>query len=100
MEASKEMIWLQYFLEELGHKQVGFPLHSDTLSAIHLVKNVAFHSRTKHIQLKYHFIRSILEDGQLKLEKIHTSNNPACMFTKVVPKENLASFLASIRLLN
>ena len=49
MEASKEMIWLQHFLEELGHKQDACPLYSDSQSAIHLVKNVAFHSRTKHI---------------------------------------------------
>ena len=63
MEAGKEMIWLQCFLEELGHKQDIFPLPSDSQSAIHLAKNVAFHSRTKHIQLRYHFIRFFLEDG-------------------------------------
>ena len=72
-EASKEMIWLQRFMDELGKKHDMGTLYSDSQSAIHLAKNSAFHSRTKHIQLKYHFIRSILEDGQLKLEKIHTT---------------------------
>ena len=62
-KASKEMIWLQCFLEELGHKKDASPLHSDSQSVIHLAKNVAFHSRTKHIQLRYHFIRYVLEDG-------------------------------------
>jgi hypothetical protein len=72
-EASKEMIWLQRFMEELGKKQENNRLYCDSQSAIHLAKNSAFHSKTKHIQLRYHFIRSALEDGQLKLEKIHTS---------------------------
>jgi hypothetical protein len=75
-EASKEMIWLQRFMEELGKKQENNMLYCDNESAIHLAKNSAFHSKTKHIQLRYHFIRSILEDGHLKLEKIHTSQNP------------------------
>eukprot|EP00253_Pinus_taeda_P012960 PITA_12960 len=72
-EASKEMIWLQRFMGELGKEHDKGTLYSDTQSAIHLAKNSAFHSRTKHIQLKYHFIRSVLEDGQFELEKIHTA---------------------------
>jgi len=48
-EASKEMIWLQRFLDELGKKQELGRLHSDSQSAIHLAKNSAFHSKTKHI---------------------------------------------------
>jgi len=59
-EVSKEMIWLQRFLDELGKKQELGRLYNDIQSAIHLVKNFAFHSKTKHIQLKYHFIRSVL----------------------------------------
>ena len=74
---------------ELGKEHDMGTLYSDSQSAIHLEKNSTFHSRTKHIQLKYHFIRSVLEDGELKLEKIHTSQNPAYMLTKVVTREKL-----------
>ncbi|KAH9301073.1 hypothetical protein KI387_012656, partial [Taxus chinensis] len=81
-EASKKMIWSQQFLEELGHKQEEGKMHSDSQSAIHLAKKSAFHSRMKHIQLRYHFIRTTLEEEKLKLEKIHTSQNPAYMMTK------------------
>ena len=95
-EASKEMIWLQRFMEELGKKQESSRLYCDSQSAIHLVKNSAFHSKTKHIQLRYHFIRSVLEDGQLKLEKIHTSQNPADMLTKVVAREKLSTCSVSV----
>ena len=48
-EASKEMVWLQSFLEELGKKQENNILYCDSQSAIHLAKNPSFHSRTKHI---------------------------------------------------
>ena len=97
-EASKEMIWLQTFMEELGKKQEDNRLYCDSQSAIHLAKNLAFHSRTKHIKVKYHFIRSALEDGELKLEKIHTSQNPADMLTKVVTREKLSSCSVSVGL--
>ena len=60
-ESSKELIWLQSLLAELGFDQVMNVLHSDSQSAIHLAKNSAFHSRTKHIDLRYHFIRSLIE---------------------------------------
>jgi len=49
IEASKEMIWLQRFLDELGKKQELGRLYSDRQSAIHLEKNSPFHSKTKHI---------------------------------------------------
>ena len=59
-------------MEELGKKQENSRMYSDSQSAIHLAKNLAFHSRTKHIELKYHLIRFVLDEELLKLEKIHT----------------------------
>ena len=97
-EASKEMIWLQRFMEELEKKQENSWLYCDSQSVIHLAKNPAFHSKTKHIQLRYHFIRSTLEDGQLNMEKIHTSQKPADMLTKGVTREKLSSFLVLVGL--
>jgi hypothetical protein len=85
-------------MEELGKKQKNNRLYCDSQSAIHLAKNSSFHSNTKHIQLRYHFIRSALEDGLLKLEKIHTSQNPTDMLTKGVTKEKLSSCLVSVGL--
>ena len=97
-EASKEMVWLQSFLEELGKKQEDNVLYCDSQSAIHLAKNPSFHSRTKHIQLRYHFIRSLLEDGILKLEKISGAQNPADMLTKTVTIDKLKLCSASVGL--
>ena len=78
-------------MEELGKKQENNKLYCESESVIHLAKNAAFHSNTNHIHPMYHFIRSILEDGHLKLEKIHTSQNPADMLTKGVTREKLSS---------
>ena len=85
-------------MEKLGKKQENSRLYSDSQSAIHLAKNSTFHSKTKHIHLRYHFIRLVLENGQLKLEKIHTSQNLADMLTKVVTREKLSSYSVSIGL--
>jgi hypothetical protein len=85
-------------MEELGKKQENSRLYCDSESAIHLANNSSFHSNTKHIQLRYHFIRSVLEDGHLKLEKIHTSQNPTDMLTKGVTREKLSSCSVSVGL--
>jgi hypothetical protein len=55
-KASKEMIWLQRFMEELRKNQENNMLYYDSQSAIHIEKNSISHSKTKHIQLKYHFL--------------------------------------------
>ncbi|KAL9266778.1 Retrovirus-related Pol polyprotein from transposon TNT 1-94-like protein, partial [Drosera capensis] len=83
-EAGKEMIWLKNLLEELGRKQDDSVLYSNSQSAIHLAKNPVFHAKTKHIQLRYHFIRGLISDGTLSLRKILGSKNPADMLTKGV----------------
>ena len=76
---SKEMIWLKFFLEELDHKQGKSVLHCDSQSAIDLEKNPIFHARTKQIQVRYHFIKTILEDKILVFEKIQGNQNPTDM---------------------
>jgi hypothetical protein len=78
-------------MEELGKKQENIILYCDSESAIHLANNSTFHSKTKNIQLMYHFIQSVLEDGNLKFKKIHSSQNPADMLTKGVKREKLSS---------
>ena len=46
------------------------------------VKNAVQHSRTKHIEIRHHFIRELVEDGTLTLEFIHTDDQKADLFTK------------------
>ena len=87
-------------MEELGHLERDNYLFIDSQSVLHLVKNFSLHSKTKQIQLQYHFIRSVLDEGLLKLDKIHTDDYLADMFTKVVTREKLNSSSASVGLLD
>ncbi|CAL1361567.1 unnamed protein product [Linum trigynum] len=86
-EACKEMIWMKKFLNELGFLQEQPQLFCDSQSAIHLAKNASFHARSKHIDVRYHWIRDVLEMKQLQLEKIHTDENGSDMCTKTLPRE-------------
>jgi len=54
-QASKEAMWLKMVMEELGHKQEKVSLFCDSQSVVHLARNLAFHSKTKHIRVQYHF---------------------------------------------
>jgi len=48
----------------------------DSQSSIHLTKNNAYHSKTKHISFKYHYVRDTVTAGEITARKIHTSENP------------------------
>ncbi|GKA22209.1 putative RNA-directed DNA polymerase [Tanacetum coccineum] len=88
-EACKELLWLKRFLQELGFKQQRYAVLCDNQSAIHLAKNSMFHKRTKHIDIRYHWIRDAIEDGMFELNKVHTDDNASDMLTKAVAREKL-----------
>ncbi|KAH9698769.1 hypothetical protein KPL71_024127 [Citrus sinensis] len=83
-QACKEAIWIQRLLEELGHKQEKISVFCDSQSALHIARNPTFHSRTKHIGVQYHFVREVVEDGSVDLQKIHTKENLADVMTKPI----------------
>ena len=87
VEAGKEFIWMRDFLSELGMKQDKFLLHCDNQSAIHLAKNANYHSHTKHIQRRYHWLQEKVNDNDFALVKIHTYENGSDMLTKALPME-------------
>lgn len=84
-EGVKEAIWLRGLVNELGLTQGVLTVFCDSQSAIHLTKNNRYHDKTKHIDVKHHFIRDIVVAGEIIVEKIHTSENPADMLTKPLP---------------
>ena len=89
-EAGKEIVWMKEFISELGIRQEEFRLYCDNQSAIHLAKNAAYHSRTKHIQRRYHWIRERVEEGEFAVVKVHTDENGSDMLTKVLSAEKLS----------
>ena len=87
VESDKEIIWMKDFIGELGIRQHEFRLYCDNQSVIHLAKNAAYHSRTKHIQKRYHWFRERVEDKDFALTKIHMEENGSDMLTMVLSVE-------------
>ena len=96
-EAIKEAIWLRGITNELGIMCSTVKLFCDSQSAIHLSKNSMFHERSKHIDVRLHFVRDIISQGIIKVEKISTLTNPADMLTKAIP---VGKFEEALNLLN
>ena len=83
-EAVKEAIWLQGLLDDLGVGQKQVTVFCDSQSAIHLANDQVYHARTKHIDVRYHFVWEMIEEDGVLVQKIKTDDNPANMLTKVV----------------
>eukprot|EP00253_Pinus_taeda_P026819 PITA_26819 len=96
--ACKEVIWLKGLFGEFGRLQDNIKLFCDSQSAIHLAKNPAYHNESKHILIKYHFVRQVITERGVSLEKVHTKENCADMFMKLVLLEKLFWCLASLGL--
>ena len=81
--ASQEAIWLQQLMSDLSKKTLQeMIIYEDNQSTICLAKNQSAHGRTKHIDIKYHFIRDLVEAGKIKLIYCATENMVADIFTK------------------
>jgi hypothetical protein len=95
--ASKEALWL-CMLIDLTFGDISGPttLYSDNQSAIALTQDHQFHARTKHINIRYHFIRWIIEDGKIKLIYCPTDNMIADTLTKALSSTKVKHFAACL----
>jgi hypothetical protein len=86
-EAIQEAVWLKAFLCELGEvaSDQALTVYEDNQGAIALAKNPEFHKRTKHIDIRYHFVREKVEDGQVCLQYCPTQDMLADIMTKPIP---------------
>ena len=85
VEAAKEALYLRRLLCDLGFVFEGVEVNCDNQSAIHLAENLAFSSRTKHIEVRESFLVSMSEEKLVRLQKVHTEENASDMFTKSLP---------------
>ncbi|CAA7024844.1 unnamed protein product [Microthlaspi erraticum] len=72
-EAVTEGVWLKRFAEELGFPQDSVEFPCDSQSAIALSKNAVHHERTKHVAVKYHFIRDLISCGEFQISSSEDS---------------------------
>jgi hypothetical protein len=87
-DATKELIWLRGLYEELiGKLEKPTILFCDNQGCIKLAKNPIQHARTKHIDIRHHFIRHKVQDGTFEPVYIDTKDMPADMMTKALPSD-------------
>jgi hypothetical protein len=97
-EACKEAVWLKGLFAKLCGDDSCIKLFYDSQSAIYLTKDQIFHERTKHIDIKYHYVCDVIARGKLQVCKISTYVNLTDMMTKPVSvaKFELCSSLVGI----
>nr|CAN67902.1 hypothetical protein VITISV_037907 [Vitis vinifera] len=96
-EVVKEVIWLKGIIEELAMYKGKVVVYCDNQSAIHLAKNQSFHERSKHIDVRLHFVRDIIAVGEIGVGKVPTKDNPSDMLTKSL---NVTKFKHCLNLIN
>eukprot|EP00253_Pinus_taeda_P031844 PITA_31844 len=87
---SKEAIWLQRLCSSMGLVQGAIRIDCDSQSATFLTKNPAYHSKTKNIDVQYHFVRDMIEDKKVLLVKVDTLKNTADALTKSMSSEKFS----------
>jgi hypothetical protein len=89
--AAAELVWLRSLLHELGLALPSPILWCDNLGATFLASNPAFHARTKHIELDYHFVREKVAAGSLCVHFICSQDQLADTLTKPLPSSRFVS---------
>ena len=86
--AAQEAVWLQQLTSDLLNRSIQeMIIFEDNQSAICLAKNQQSHGRTKHIDIKYHFIWEFVETGRIKLAYCPSSDMLADILTKGLPAQ-------------
>ena len=91
--AACEIIWLRRILQDLRQDtEDPTTIYCDNMSAIAMTKNPVFHSRTKHIEIRHHFIRELVEKQEIELQFCKTGEQLADIFTKALPIDKFIQF--------
>ncbi|KAJ9544155.1 hypothetical protein OSB04_023862 [Centaurea solstitialis] len=81
-QCCSQVLWIQNQMQDYGLSFLQTPIYIDNNSAISIVNNLVKHSKTKHIEIKYHFIRDCNEKKLIQVLKVHTDDQYADLFTK------------------
>ena len=95
--AAQEAVWLARLHEELGcTMKSAVTIYEDNQSAISISKNSQFHGRTKHVDIKFHFVRDLVENNVIEIIYCPTNEMLADPFTKAVCRDKFVHFRNSI----
>ncbi|GJR73779.1 putative ribonuclease H-like domain-containing protein [Tanacetum coccineum] len=96
----RQVLWIQNQLLDYGYNFMNTKIFIDNESTICIVKNLVFHSKTKHIEIRHHFIRDSNEKKLIQMIKIYINHNVADLLTKAFDVGRFQYQIASIRMLN
>ena len=83
-----EVLFIKMLLETMGIEvQLPIQIYADNVGALFLAENAGTSQRTKHIDIRYHFIRDLIENGTIQINFIKTTDNDADIYTKNVSSE-------------
>ncbi|GKD54707.1 putative ribonuclease H-like domain-containing protein [Tanacetum coccineum] len=95
-----QVLWIQHQMMDYGFNFMNTSIHIDNESTISVIKNPVAHSRTKHIEIQFHFIRNCYEKRLIEVIKIHTDFNVADLLTKGFDVSRFNFLVVSIGMLN
>ena len=81
-DCSRRVVWMHTLLGELGYNLKPVPICGDNQGSIFIASNPVTEKRSKHIDIRFHFIREVIEKKYVELYFIDGENNPADMLTK------------------
>ncbi|GKC11813.1 putative ribonuclease H-like domain-containing protein [Tanacetum coccineum] len=96
----RQVLWIQNQLLDYGYNFLHTKIFIDNNSTICIIKNPVFHSKTKHIEIRHHFIRDCNEKKLIHMVKIHNDKNVADLLTKAFDVSRFQYLIASIGMLN
>ncbi|GJT23494.1 putative ribonuclease H-like domain-containing protein [Tanacetum coccineum] len=86
-----QVLWIQNQMLDYGFNFMNTKIHIDNESTICIVKNLVFHAKTKHIEIRHHFIRDSYEKRLIQVIKIHTDHNVADLLTKAFDVSSISN---------
>nr|KAJ0192955.1 hypothetical protein LSAT_V11C800440770 [Lactuca sativa] len=95
-----QLLWIQNQLLDYGFKFSKTPVYCDNSSAIQITQNHVQHSKTKHIEIRHHFIRDNVEKGKVVLEHVKTSEQLADIFTKALDSQSTAYIIGELGMIS
>nr|GEY26978.1 hypothetical protein [Tanacetum cinerariifolium] len=95
-----QVLWIQNSMLDYGYNFMNTKIYIDNNSAICIVKNLVYHSKTKHIEIRHHFIRDCYEKKFINVNHIHTDDNVADLLTKPFDVGRFQYLVVSIGMLD
>src|ERR1700678_431442 len=96
---AQQMVWMQNWLSEVKMRfSTPSILRGDNRGAITLTKNTRDHGKVKHIDIRHHYIRELVQSGVIIIEQVSSSNNLADLFTKPLPRDHHHHLLTALNI--